>query len=96
MFFVIILIIHFSIKIKRGGELARKLRFFKDQMSKAGFSPKKSAPHVDISLDDLEVYLDIWYLNKNFYYFSEMLCVLTVSMDVCRLNLGNLKQSWLK
>ncbi|KAH7517766.1 V-type proton ATPase subunit a3 [Ziziphus jujuba] len=47
----------YATQIKRGGELARKLRFFKDQMSKAGFSPKKSAPHVDISLDDLEVKL---------------------------------------
>jgi V-type H+-transporting ATPase subunit a len=44
------------VKIKKCGEMARKLRFFKDQMLKAGFSPKKSATQVDINVDDLEVY----------------------------------------
>lgn len=43
-------------KIKKSGEMARRLRFFKDQMLKAGFSPKKSAAQADINIDDLEVY----------------------------------------
>lgn len=43
-------------KIKKSGEMARRLRFFKDQMLKAGFSPKKSPTQADISIDDLEVY----------------------------------------
>lgn len=43
-------------KIKRCGEMARKLRFFKDQMSKAGVSPKEFlGKDVDIDLDDVEV-----------------------------------------
>ncbi|KVH88978.1 ATPase, V0 complex, subunit 116kDa [Cynara cardunculus var. scolymus] len=45
-------------QIKRCGEMARKLRFFKDQMSKAGFTPSgKTDAQVDINLDDLEVNL---------------------------------------
>ncbi|EXB63575.1 Vacuolar proton translocating ATPase 100 kDa subunit [Morus notabilis] len=47
----------YATQIKRCGELARKLRFFKDQMLKAGFSPKLSTTRADISLDDLEVKL---------------------------------------
>lgn len=43
-------------KIKKSGEMARRLRFFKDQMLKTGFSPKKSATQADINIDDLEVY----------------------------------------
>lgn len=42
--------------IKRCGEMARKIRFFKDQMSKAGVSPKLIIDkEVDIDLDDVEV-----------------------------------------
>ncbi|GMN55745.1 hypothetical protein TIFTF001_024866 [Ficus carica] len=47
----------YATQIKRCGEWARKLRFFKDQMLKAGFSPKVSKTQVDINLDDLEVKL---------------------------------------
>lgn len=46
----------FLLKIKRTGEMARKLRFFKDQMSKAGLSASaKSDTQDDIKFDDLEV-----------------------------------------
>lgn len=45
------------LKIKRCAEMARKLRFFKDQMSKAGLSTSiKSVSRVDIDMDDLEVH----------------------------------------
>lgn len=45
-----------DMKIKRCGEMARKIRFFKDQMSKAGVSPKLILDKdVDIDLDDVEV-----------------------------------------
>ncbi|KAF8410527.1 hypothetical protein HHK36_003058 [Tetracentron sinense] len=45
-------------QIKRCGEMARKLRFFRDQMTKAGLSPSTwSMTRVDIDLDDLEVKL---------------------------------------
>ncbi|KAF4369594.1 hypothetical protein G4B88_021399 [Cannabis sativa] len=47
----------YATQIKRCGELARKLRFFKEQMSKAGFSPKTSTTRAEINLDDLEVKL---------------------------------------
>lgn len=63
---VIKFIIDFLMKIKRTGELARKLRFFKEQMLKAGFSPKKSTTQADISVDDLEVCQDIQCPRKNF------------------------------
>ncbi|KAG2703331.1 hypothetical protein I3760_06G133100 [Carya illinoinensis] len=46
----------YAAQIKKCGEMARKLRYFKEQMLKAGFCPKKSA-QVDINLDDLEVRL---------------------------------------
>lgn len=43
--------------MKRCGEMARKLRFFKEQMSKAGLSPSsRSAENVDIDFDNLEVF----------------------------------------
>ena len=35
--------------------MARGLRFFKDQMLKAGVSPKYSTTPVDLNIDDLEV-----------------------------------------
>lgn len=35
--------------------MARKLRFFNDQMIKAGLPPTKSARQVDLNVDDLEV-----------------------------------------
>ncbi|KAG8368196.1 hypothetical protein BUALT_Bualt15G0020100 [Buddleja alternifolia] len=48
----------YAIQIKRCGEMARKLRFFRDQMSKAGLPPAvRSATQAEISLDDLEVKL---------------------------------------
>lgn len=46
----------FVLKIKRCGEMARKLRFFKEQMEKVGVSPlKMSATKEDVKIDDLEV-----------------------------------------
>ncbi|KAK7849792.1 v-type proton atpase subunit a3 [Quercus suber] len=47
----------YAAQIKKSGEMARRLRFFKDQMLKTGFSPKKSATQADINIDDLEVKL---------------------------------------
>ncbi|KAG9441792.1 hypothetical protein H6P81_017646 [Aristolochia fimbriata] len=45
-------------QIKRCGEMARKLRFFKEQMNKAGLSPSaKPTSRPDIDLDDLEIKL---------------------------------------
>lgn len=35
--------------------MARKLRFFKEQMLKAGVVPKVSTTQVDVNIDDLEV-----------------------------------------
>ena len=53
---VLIYFLDLWMKIKRCGEMARKLRFFKDQMSKAGVSPKEFLGNdVDIDLDDVEV-----------------------------------------
>ncbi|KAK6253720.1 hypothetical protein QUC31_015440 [Theobroma cacao] len=48
----------YAAQIKKCGEMARKLRFFKEQMVKAGFSPStKSEARGDIDVDDLEVKL---------------------------------------
>ncbi|XP_075511255.1 V-type proton ATPase subunit a3-like isoform X1 [Primulina tabacum] len=48
----------YATQIKRCGEMARKLRFFRDQMSKAGLSPEaRSTTQPVLSLDDLEVKL---------------------------------------
>ncbi|KAL0348438.1 UNVERIFIED_CONTAM: V-type proton ATPase subunit a3 [Sesamum angustifolium] len=48
----------YAIQIKRCGEMARKLRFFRDQMSKAGLAPTaRSLPQAVLNLDDLEVKL---------------------------------------
>ncbi|KAL2254783.1 V-type proton ATPase subunit a3 [Sesamum indicum] len=48
----------YAIQIKRCGEMARKLRFFRDQMSKVGLTPTaRSATQAITSLDDLEVKL---------------------------------------
>ncbi|KAK9942683.1 hypothetical protein M0R45_008336 [Rubus argutus] len=47
----------YATQIKRCGEMARKLRFFNDQMIKAGLPPTKSARQVDLNVDDLEVKL---------------------------------------
>ncbi|KAI3446157.1 hypothetical protein Pfo_002822 [Paulownia fortunei] len=48
----------YAIQIKRCGEMARKLRFFRDQMSKAGLPPaERSVTQAITSLDDLEVKL---------------------------------------
>lgn len=35
--------------------MARELRFFKEQMLKAGVSPKLSTTQVDVNIDNLEV-----------------------------------------
>ncbi|KAL4312531.1 hypothetical protein GQ457_01G009450 [Hibiscus cannabinus] len=48
----------YATQIKRCGEMARKLRFFKEQMTKAGLSPyARSAISDDVYLDNLEVKL---------------------------------------
>ncbi|KAI3448008.1 hypothetical protein Pfo_004673 [Paulownia fortunei] len=48
----------YAIQIKRCGEMARKLRFFRDQMTKAGLpAAARSVTQAVISLDDLEVKL---------------------------------------
>ncbi|KAK7264257.1 hypothetical protein RJT34_31863 [Clitoria ternatea] len=47
----------YAAQIKRFGEMARTLRFFKEQMLKAGVSPKSSVAHVDVNIDDLQVKL---------------------------------------
>ncbi|KAE8698673.1 V-type proton ATPase subunit a3 [Hibiscus syriacus] len=48
----------YAAQIKRCGEMARKLRFFKEQMLKAGFSTStKPGAETGIDLDDLEVKL---------------------------------------
>ncbi|KAL2231641.1 UNVERIFIED_CONTAM: V-type proton ATPase subunit a3 [Sesamum indicum] len=48
----------YAIQIKRCGEMSRKLRFFRDQMSKAGLAPTtRSLPQDVLNLDDLEVKL---------------------------------------
>ncbi|XP_021286533.1 V-type proton ATPase subunit a3 [Herrania umbratica] len=48
----------YAAQIKKCGEMARKLRFFKEQMLKAGFSPPtKSEAQGAIDVDDLEVKL---------------------------------------
>lgn len=45
-------------QVKRCGEMARKLRFLKDQMGKAGISvPTRSTTPKDLELDELEVKL---------------------------------------
>lgn len=46
----------FILKVKKCAEMARKLRFLKEQMSKAGISPSgKIMMRGDIDVDDLEV-----------------------------------------
>lgn len=61
-------------KIKKCGEMARKLRYFKDQMSKAGLSsPAKLVTKPDIDVDELEVNKDAICLDKN--AFSILLCL---------------------
>lgn len=48
----------YAAQIKRCGEMARKLRFFKEQIFRAGLSlPVSSETQADINLDDLEIRL---------------------------------------
>ncbi|XP_076888869.1 V-type proton ATPase subunit a2-like [Bidens hawaiensis] len=47
----------YATQIKRCGEMARKLRFFKEQMYKAGVSPSKSSYGSVITLDELQIKL---------------------------------------
>ncbi|PQP98900.1 V-type proton ATPase subunit a3 [Prunus yedoensis var. nudiflora] len=47
----------YAAQIKRCAEMARKLRFFKDQMLKANLPSSKSKRQVDVNVDDLEVKL---------------------------------------
>lgn len=58
--------------------MARKLHFFKEQMSKAGLSPSaKIMMRGDIDMDDLEVYQEIYPLIKNI-----ICCMLTLCMHM--------------
>ncbi|XP_028767898.1 V-type proton ATPase subunit a2 [Neltuma alba] len=47
----------YASQLKRCGEMARKLRYFKEQMFKAGVSPTTLDTDVDENMDDLEVKL---------------------------------------
>lgn len=48
----------FCLQIKRCGEMARKLRLFKEQMTKAGIVPSAMpATQTQVDFDDLEVCL---------------------------------------
>lgn len=48
----------YATQLKRYGEMARKLRFFREQMSKAGFTPlSRSTFGTNVNLDELEVKL---------------------------------------
>ena len=52
-----VVVIIFSIQIKRCGEMSRKLRFFREQMVKAGLLPStRSTRSSNVDLDDLEVF----------------------------------------
>lgn len=52
--------VYLVLKIKRCGELGRKLRYFKVQMSEAGLEPlARSGTGSDLNVDDLEVYVEI-------------------------------------
>jgi V-type H+-transporting ATPase subunit a len=47
----------YAAQIKRCGEMARKLRFFKEQMSKAGISTSAQLTEISLDFDDLEIKL---------------------------------------
>ncbi|KAK2381727.1 V-type proton ATPase subunit a3 [Trifolium repens] len=47
----------YAAQIKRCGEMARKLRFFKEQMIKAGVLPKGSTTEFDANIDNIEIKL---------------------------------------
>ena len=73
--------------------MARKLRFFKEQMLKAGFSPStKPEARSDIDVDDLEVH---HLLSRN-AFFILFLYSIFFSLLCARWNLENLRRSWLK
>lgn len=51
----------YAAQIKRCGEMARKLRFFREQMTRAGFLPSgRYGMSTDINLDALEVNLGVY------------------------------------
>ena len=78
-------------KIRRSGEMARRLRFFKEQMLKAGVSPKYSTTPVDVNIDDLEVCEHA--CGQSWYPLSILFYKLTSGMSCNRLNLPKLSQS---
>lgn len=80
-------LIYSSIQIKRSGEMARKLRFFKDQMLKSGLPPPKATRQADLNLDDLEVLYDVSLSSKRCF----VLYVLTLILCVCQVKLGELE-----
>lgn len=88
-------------QIKRCGEMARKLRLFKDQMTKAGLSPSTRITRSnDIDLDNLEVAI---YCNIDFFFqmsLKLLMSYIEINLCVCaslcvgvRSNLENLKLS---
>ncbi|KAJ6395800.1 hypothetical protein OIU77_020956 [Salix suchowensis] len=66
----------YAAQIKKFGEMSRKLRFFKEQMEKAGVTPlTKPMKQAEIDVDDLEVKLgeleaELLVLNKAGEFFS--------------------------
>lgn len=67
------------LKIKKCGEMARKLRFFKEQMMKAGLTPSiKSVSQTDTNTDDLEV---CWIFLSRISGFIDM-CVYMLNLSL--------------
>lgn len=86
-------------QVKRCAEMSRKLRFFKDQIQKAGMLPSpRPASQPDIELEELEVSLQYfsscWQMNSLLYYPNRVYaylfsCILLApSKSSCRLILN--------
>ena len=73
-------------QIKRCGEMTRKLRFFKEQMTKAGLSPSvRSARSDDVDLDNLEVCWNFGFQSFGCYMEKQLY------MWYCQVKLGELE-----
>ncbi|CAH8369403.1 unnamed protein product [Eruca vesicaria subsp. sativa] len=93
----------YAAQIKRCGEMARKIRFFKDQMSKAGVLPTEMlGKENDIDLDDVEVYnedtcvfifMDM-FVNIFFLAFQEKLEELEAELVEINANNDKLQRSY--
>lgn len=78
-----------TMQVKRCGEMARKLRLFKEQMTKAGLSPSTRITRSnDIDLDNLEVAI---YCKIDFFFFQMSLKLLMsyngINLCVCACHL---------